>query len=189
MCTIVDDGTIAKARGSITVDDEGEPSKYNVLIENGVLKNFMYDKHSARLVGRESTGNGRRESYSCTPITRMTNTYLLPGKSEEAEMIESVKKGIYAVSLGGGQVDTTSGKFVFSVNEAYEIKDGKLGSPVKGITLIGDAIGVMTKVSMVGNNLKFDNGVGSCGKEGQWVPVGIGIPSVKIDEITVGGTK
>lgn len=189
LCTIVDDGTIAKARGSITVDDEGEPSKYNVLIENGVLKNFMYDKHSARLVGRESTGNGRRESYSCTPITRMTNTYLLPGKSEEAEMIESVKKGIYAVSLGGGQVDTTSGKFVFSVNEAYEIKDGKLGSPVKGITLIGDAIGVMTKVSMVGNNLKFDNGVGSCGKEGQWVPVGIGIPSVKIDEITVGGTK
>lgn len=189
LCTIVDDGTIAKSRGSISIDDEGVASKYNVLIENGTLKSFMYDKHSAHLVGKESTGNGRRESYSCTPLTRMTNTYMLPGKSEEAEIIESVKDGIYAVSLGGGQVDTTSGKFVFNVNEAYEIKKGKIGDPIKGITLIGDAIGVMKEISMVGNNLKFDPGIGNCGKGGQWVPVGIGIPTVKIDAITVGGTK
>jgi TldD protein len=189
LCTIVDDGTIARARGSLSIDDEGEPSRYNVLIENGKLKSFMYDKHSAHLAGKVSTGNGRRDSYSSTPQTRMTNTYMLPGTSEEAEMIESVKKGIYAVSLGGGQVDVTSGKFVFSVNEAYEINNGKVGHPLKGITLIGDAIGVMKKVSMVGNNLKFDGGVGTCGKGGQWVPVGIGIPSVKVDEITIGGTK
>ena len=189
LCTIVDDGTIARARGSLSIDDEGEPSRYNVLIENGKLKSFMYDKHSAHLAGKVSTGNGRRDSYSSTPQTRMTNTYMLPGTSEEAEMIESVKKGIYAVSLGGGQVDVTSGKFVFSVNEAYEINNGKVGHPLKGITLIGDAIGVMKKVSMVGNNLKFDGGVGSCGKGGQWVPVGLGIPSVKGDEITIGGTK
>lgn len=188
-CTIVDDGTIENARGSISIDDEGVPSCRNVLIENGILKNFMYDKHSAFLVGKKSTGNGRRESYSSIPITRMTNTYMLPGSYDPEEIKNSVKRGIYAVNFGGGQVNPTSGKFVFTVDEAYIIENGKITRPIKGVTLIGDSLDIMKKVSMVGNDLKLDPGIGSCGKQGQSVPVGIGIPTLKIEGITVGGTK
>ncbi len=189
LCTIVDDGTIAKFRGSLSVDDEGVPTKHNVLIENGKLASFMYDKHNARLAGKESTGNGRRSSYSHVPITRMTNTYMQPGNSTPEDIISSVKKGIYAVNFGGGQVDTTSGQFVFHAQEAYLLENGKVTTPIKGATLIGNAIEVMNQVSMVGNDLKFDWGIGSCGKAGQSVPVGIGIPTLKLDGITVGGTK
>ena len=189
LCTIVDNGTIPDRRGSLNVDDEGTPTQNNILIENGVLKNYMMDKRNARLMGVPSTGNGRRESYSHLPLPRMTNTYMLPGQSTPDEIIRSVKKGLYAVNFGGGQVDITSGKFVFSTSEAYLIENGKIGAPVKGATLIGNGPDVLTRVSMVGNDLKLDSGVGTCGKDGQSVPVGVGQPTLRVDELTVGGTR
>ncbi len=189
LCTIVDNGTIADKRGSLNVDDEGTPTQNNILIEDGVLRNYMMDKRNARLMGVKSTGNGRRESYAHLPMPRMTNTYMLPGKSTPDEIIASVKKGIYAVNFGGGQVDITSGKFVFSACEAYLIEDGKIGQAVKGATLIGNGPEVLTKISMVGNDLKLDSGVGTCGKDGQTVPVCVGQPTLRVDELTVGGTR
>jgi hypothetical protein len=188
LCTIVDDGTLAGRRGSLSVDDEGTPTECTTLIENGVLKGYMQDKLNARLMGVARTGNGRRESYAHLPMPRMTNTYMLGGESDPAEIIASVKKGIYCANLGGGQVDITSGKFVFSTSEAYLIEDGKITAPVKGATLIGNGPEAMSKVSMVGNDLSLDSGVGTCGKDGQSVPVGVGQPTLKIDAITVGGT-
>lgn len=189
LCTIVDDGTLPNRRGSLNIDDEGIPTQCTTLIENGILRNYMMDKRNARLMGVKSTGNGRRESYGHLPLPRMTNTYMLPGQSDPGEIIASVKKGLYAVNFGGGQVDITSGKFVFSASEAYLIENGKIGAPVKGATLIGNGPDAMTRVSMVGNDLKLDTGVGVCGKDGQSVPVGVGQPTLKIDEMTVGGTK
>lgn len=189
LCTIVDDGTIKDRRGSLNVDDEGTMTQNNILIENGILRGYMMDKRNARLMKVASTGNGRRESYAHLPLPRMTNTYMLPGKSEPGEIIASVKKGLYAVNFGGGQVDITSGKFVFSASEAYLIENGKIGAPVKGATLIGNGPDVLTRVSMVGNDLKLDTGVGTCGKDGQSVPVGVGQPTLRVDELTVGGTK
>jgi TldD protein len=188
LCSVVDDGTIPDRRGSLSVDDEGVPAQCTTLIENGVLRGYMQDKMNARLMGTVSTSNGRRESFAHLPMPRMTNTYMLPGESEPEEIIRSVKKGLYAVNFGGGQVDITSGRFVFSLSEAYLIEDGKVTAPVKGATLIGSGPEVMGKISMVGNDLELDHGVGVCGKEGQSVPVGVGQPSLKIDEITVGGT-
>ena len=188
LCTVVDDGTIADRRGSLNVDDEGTPAAYNVLIEKGVLKGYMQDKHNAGLMGVAPTGNARRESYAHLPMPRMTNTYMLPGEHTQEEIIRSVDKGIFASNFGGGQVDITSGKFVFSASEAYLIENGKITQPIKGATLIGNGPEVMKKVSMVGNDLALDKGVGVCGKDGQSVPVGVGQPSLKIDEITVGGT-
>ncbi|PVZ12340.1 MULTISPECIES: metalloprotease TldD [unclassified Pseudomonas] len=188
LCTIVDDGTLAGRRGSLSVDDEGVPTECTTLIENGVLKGYMQDKLNARLMGKARTGNGRRESYACLPMPRMTNTYMLAGQSDPQEIIASVKKGIYCANLGGGQVDITSGKFVFSTSEAYLIEDGKITAPVKGATLIGNGPEAMSRVSMVGNDLALDSGVGTCGKDGQSVPVGVGQPTLKIDAITVGGT-
>jgi len=189
LCTIVDDGTLAGRRGSLTIDDEGTPSACTVLIEKGILKGYLQDKHNARLMGMQPTGNGRRESYSQLVLPRMTNTYMLAGTHDPQDIIKSVKKGIYAVNFGGGQVDITSGKFVFSANEAYLIEDGKITAPVKGATLIGNGPDVLTRVSMVGHDLALDKGVGVCGKEGQSVPVGVGQPTLKIDELTVGGTQ
>ena len=186
--TIVDDGTLAGRRGSLSVDDEGTPTQCTTLIENGVLKGYMQDKLNARLMGVAATGNGRRESYAHLPMPRMTNTYMLAGESDPEEIIRSVKKGIYCANLGGGQVDITSGKFVFSTSEAYLIEDGKITAPVKGATLIGNGPEAMSRVSMVGNDLALDSGVGTCGKDGQSVPVGVGQPTLKIDAITVGGT-
>ncbi|EML9902295.1 metalloprotease TldD [Morganella morganii] len=188
LCTIVDDGTIGDRRGSLAIDDEGVPGQYNVLIENGILKGYMQDKLNARLMGVDPTGNGRRESYAHLPMPRMTNTYMLAGESSPEEIIASVKNGLYAPNFGGGQVDITSGKFVFSTSEAYLIENGKITKPVKGATLIGSGIEAMQQVSMVGNDLKLDKGVGVCGKEGQSVPVGVGQPTLKLDCITVGGT-
>ncbi|MEK1906731.1 MAG: metalloprotease TldD [Pseudomonas sp.] len=188
LCTIVDDGTLAGRRGSLSVDDEGTPTSCTTLIENGVLKGYMQDKLNARLMGVARTGNGRRESYAHLPMPRMTNTYMLAGESDPEEIIRSVKKGIYCANLGGGQVDITSGKFVFSTSEAYLIEDGKITAPVKGATLIGNGPEAMSRVSMVGNDLALDSGVGTCGKDGQSVPVGVGQPTLKIDAITVGGT-
>ncbi len=188
LCTIVDDGTLANRRGSLSVDDEGTPTQCTTLIENGILKGYIQDKLNARLMGVAPTGNGRRESYAHLPMPRMTNTYMLAGESDPEEIIRSVKKGIYCASLGGGQVDITSGKFVFSTSEAYLIEDGKITAPVKGATLIGNGPEVMNKVSMVGTDLALDSGVGTCGKDGQSVPVGVGQPTLKIDGITVGGT-
>jgi len=188
LCTIVDDGTLAGRRGSLSLDDEGTPTQCTTLIENGVLKGYMQDKLNARLMGMAPTGNGRRESYAHLPMPRMTNTYMLAGQSDPQDIIASVERGIYCASLGGGQVDITSGKFVFSTSEAYLIENGKLGAPVKGATLIGNGPEVMTRVSMVGNDLALDSGVGTCGKDGQSVPVGVGQPTLKIDAITVGGT-
>ncbi|WP_457674668.1 metalloprotease TldD [Thiolapillus sp.] len=188
LCTVVDDGTLPGRRGSLTVDDEGTPSRNTVLIENGMLRGYMQDRFNARLMGMEPTGNGRRESYAYLPLPRMTNTYMLPGKQEPEEIIRSVKKGLYAVNFGGGQVDITSGKFVFSLSEAYLIEDGRITAPVKGATLIGNGPEVLTRVSMLGNDLALDQGVGVCGKDGQSVPVGVGQPTMKVDEITVGGT-
>ncbi len=188
LCTVVDDGTIPDRRGSLSVDDEGVPSESTTLIENGILVGYMQDKMNARLMKTRSTSNGRRESYAHLPMPRMTNTYMLAGESDPGEIIESVRKGVYAVNFGGGQVDITSGKFVFSLSEAYEIENGKLGRPLKGATLIGSGPDVMNRISMVGNDLALDSGVGVCGKEGQSVPVGVGQPTLKIDEITVGGT-
>jgi len=189
LCTIVDDGTIPDRRGSLSVDDEGTPGQYTVLVEGGILKGYMQDKLNARLMGVESTGNGRRESFAHVPMPRMTNTYMLAGPHDPEEIIASVKKGIYAPNFGGGQVDITSGKFVFSASEAYLIENGKVTIPIKGAMLIGDGPEVLNKISMVGNDLQLDSGVGTCGKEGQSVPVGVGQPTLKIDEITVGGTS
>jgi TldD protein len=188
LCTIVDDGTLFERRGSLSVDDEGTQTQCTTLIENGILKGYMQDKLNARLMGVAPTGNGRRESYAHLPMPRMTNTYMLAGASDPAEIIASVKKGIYCANLGGGQVDITSGKFVFSTSEAYLIEDGKITAPVKGATLIGNGPEAMSRVSMVGNDLALDSGVGTCGKDGQSVPVGVGQPTLKIDIITVGGT-
>ena len=187
--TVVDDGTIASRRGSLTIDDEGTPTSRNVLIENGILKNFMQDRMNAKLMKVEPTGNGRRESFEYAPMPRMTNTFMINGNHTQDEMIKSVDKGIYAVSFGGGQVDITNGKFVFSCTEAYEINNGKIGAPLKGVTLIGNGPDILTKVSMVGNDMKLDPGIGTCGKAGQWVPVGVGQPSILVDQITVGGTN
>ncbi len=188
ICTVVDDGTIPDRRGSLNVDDEGVPTQHNVLIENGILKGYLQDKLSAGLTHTSLTGNGRRESYEHIPMPRMTNTYMLAGKDDPQDIIRSVKHGLYAVYFGGGQVDITSGKFVFSASEAYLIEDGKVTAPVKGATLIGDGPTVLTRVSAVGNDLKLDTGIGTCGKEGQSVPVGVGIPTMKVDRLTVGGT-
>lgn len=188
LCTVVDDGTLPDRRGSLSIDDEGVPAQCTTLIEHGILKGYMQDKMNARLMGVGSTSNGRRESFAHLPMPRMTNTYMLPGASEPEEIIRSVKKGLYAVNFGGGQVDITSGRFVFSLSEAYLIEDGKITAPVRGATLIGSGPEVMGRISMVGNDLELDLGVGVCGKEGQSVPVGVGQPSLKIDEITVGGT-
>lgn len=189
LCTIVDDGTLQNRRGSITVDDEGVPSQYNVLIKDGILQGYMQDKMNARLMGVAPTGNGRRESYAHLPMPRMTNTYMLAGQSKFDDLIASVDFGLFAPHFGGGQVDITSGKFVFSSSEAYLIEKGKITKPVKGATLIGSGIEVMQNVSMVADQVELDHGIGVCGKEGQSVPVGVGQPALKIEQITVGGTN
>jgi TldD protein len=186
--TVIDDGTIADRRGSLNIDDEGNPTQRTVLIEDGILKGYMQDSLNARLMGVAPTGNGRRESFAHLPLPRMTNTMMLAGEHEPAEIIKSVKKGIYAANFGGGQVDITSGKFVFSMSEAYLIEDGKVTRPIKGATLIGNGPDAMHRVSMIGNDLKLDPGVGTCGKDGQSVPVGVGQPTLRIDGLTVGGT-
>jgi len=188
LCTVVDDGTLPNRRGSLNVDDEGTPTECTVLIENGILRGYMQDKLNARLMGMAPTGNGRRESFAHLPLPRMTNTYMLAGQSDPVEIIASVDRGLYAVNFAGGQVDITSGKFVFSASEAYLIEGGKITRPVKGATLIGNGPDVLTRVSMVGTDLKLDEGVGTCGKEGQSVPVGVGQPTLRIDGLTVGGT-
>ncbi|MDT8310485.1 MAG: metalloprotease TldD [Methylophaga sp.] len=188
LCTVVDDGTLQDRRGSLSVDDEGTPTESTTLIENGRLTGYMQDKLNARLMGMQPTGNGRRESYAHLPMPRMTNTYMLPGSHDAQEIIASVKKGIYAVNFGGGQVDITSGKFVFSSSEAYLIENGKVTRPVKGATLIGNGPDVMNRISMVANDLQLDSGIGNCGKEGQSLPVGVGQPTLKVDKLTVGGT-
>ena len=187
--TVVDNGTIDNRRGSLTVDDEGTPTQCTTLIEDGVLVNYMQDKLNATLMGMQPTGNCRRESYAHVPMPRMTNTYMLGGKYDPKEIIASVEKGLYAVNFGGGQVDITSGQFVFSASEAYLIENGQVTRPVKGATLIGNGPEVMKQVSMVGNDLALDKGIGVCGKEGQSVPVGVGQPTLKIESLTVGGTK
>jgi len=187
--TIVDDGTLHQKRGSLTIDDEGTPTEKTVLIENGILKNFMQDRLNARLMNTRSTGSGRRESYKHVVLPRMRNTMMLNGKYTQEEMIKSVDKGIFAVSFGGGQVDITSGKFVFNCTEAYEIINGKIGFPIKGATLIGDGPSILKEVSLVGNNMMLDPGIGTCGKAGQGVPVGVAQPSILIDKMTVGGTQ
>ena len=189
LCTIVDDGTLEGRRGSLSMDDEGVPTQNTVLIEKGILKGYMQDTMNARLMGDTPTGNGRRESYAHLPMPRMTNTYMLAGQHQPEEIIKSVKKGLYAKNFGGGQVDITSGKFVFSASEAYLIENGKITRPVKGATLIGNGLDVLTQISMVGNDLALDSGVGTCGKEGQSVPVGVGQPTLKLDKLTVGGTS
>ena len=186
--TVVDDGTLSSRRGSLNVDDEGTPTRCTTLIEDGILKGYLQDTLNARLMGTASTGNGRRESFAHMTLPRMTNTYLRPGKHDPGEIIASVDKGIYAVNFGGGQVDITSGKFVFSAAEAYLIENGRIGAPIKGATLIGNGPDVLTRVAMVGNDLKLDDGIGTCGKEGQSVPVGVGQPTLRIDGLTVGGT-
>ncbi len=189
LCTIVDDGTIVNRRGSLSLDDEGTQTQCTVLIEQGILKGYMQDLTNARLMKQEPTGNGRRESYAHLPMTRMTNTYMLPGESTHEEIVESVEDGIYAVTFAGGSVDITSGNFSFSASEAYRIQKGKITYPLKGATLIGNGPDTMTKVSMVGNDLQMDSGIGTCGKEGQSVPVGVGQPTMRIDGITVGGAQ
>src|SRR5580765_6600983 len=189
VCTIVDDGTIPFRRGSLNIDDEGNPTKNTVLIEKGVLQGYLQDHLSSKLMNAPVTGNGRRQGYDNIPIPRMTNTFMMAGESAPEDIIRSVKKGLYAVHFGGGQVDITSGKFVFSASEAYLIEDGRVTAPVKGATLIGDGPTVLRQVTMVGNDLKLDQGVGICGKEGQTVPVSVGLPTIKIREITVGGTE
>ena len=186
--TIVDDGTMNDRRGSLTIDDEGTPTERTVLIEDGILKGYLQDRMNARLMNEASTGNGRRQDYAHAPIPRMTNTYMLAGEHEPEEILKSVKKGVYAVSFGGGQVDITSGKFVFNCTEAYQIENGKKGAPLKGATLIGNGPDVLTRVSMIGNDMELDPGIGTCGKDGQGVPVGVGQPTMKIDNLTVGGT-
>jgi TldD protein len=189
VCTIVDDGTLPFRRGSLNMDDEGTATGRTVLIEGGILRAYITDKLNARLMGIPLTGNGRRESYQSVVLPRMTNTFMLAGESDPTDIIRSVKRGLFAVSFGGGQVDITNGKFVFSASEAYLIEDGQITRPVKGATLIGNGPEILTKVSMVGHDLKLDEGIGTCGKEGQSVPVGVGLPTIRIDEITVGGTQ
>ncbi len=189
LCTVVDDGSMQQRRGSLTVDDEGTPTGPTVLIENGILKGYMQDKMNARLMNVAPTGNGRRQSYAHLPLPRMTNTFMQPGPHTRDEILESVKKGIYAANFGGGQVDITSGRFVFSTTEAYLIENGRIGAPIRGATLIGNGPDVMNRISMVGDDLALDGGVGVCGKDGQSVPVGVGQPTLKVDEITVGGTQ
>jgi TldD protein len=186
--TVVDDGVMPDRRGSLTIDDEGTPTNTTVLIEDGILKGYMQDRLNARLMGMRPTGNGRRQSFAHAPMPRMTNTYMLAGDKDPQEIIASVKKGLYAVHFGGGQVDITSGKFVFSAAEAYLIEDGKVGAAVKGATLIGNGPDALTKITMIGNDLKLDDGIGTCGKEGQGVPVGVGQPTLRMDGLTVGGT-
>ena len=189
ICTVVDDGTLPGRRGSLTLDDEGNPTRLTTLIENGVLQGYMQDRLNAKLMGVAPTGNGRRESYQHLPLPRMTNTYMLAGASDPEEILRSVPRGLYAKNFGGGQVDITSGKFVFSASEAYLIENGRITRPVKGATLIGNGPDVLTRVSMVGNDLELDTGVGTCGKDGQSVPVGVGQPTLRIDGLTVGGTR
>ncbi|MDE3179206.1 MAG: metalloprotease TldD [Acidobacteriota bacterium] len=188
ICTVVDDGTVPGRRGSLNVDDEGSPTHNTVLIENGVLRGYLQDRLSSGVMKADRTGNGRRESYEHIPMPRMTNTYMLAGHDDPEEIIRSVRRGLYAVYFGGGQVDITNGKFVFSASEAYLIEDGKITAPVKGATLIGDGPTVLTRVTAVGNDLKLDPGIGTCGKDGQSVPVGVGIPTMKVSQLTVGGT-
>jgi TldD protein len=188
-CTVVDDGALPARRGSLNIDDEGTPTQCTTLIEDGVLCGYMLDRLNARLMGMRSTGNGRRESFAHVTMPRMTNTYMRPGPYDPQEIIASVENGIYAVNFGGGQVDITSGKFVFSTSEAYRIEHGRIGAPIKGATLVGNGPDVLTRVSMVGNDLKLDEGIGVCGKEGQSVPVGVGQPTLRVDELTVGGTS
>jgi len=188
LCTVIDDGTIANRRGSLNVDDEGQPTQQNVLIENGILRGYLQDKLSGRILRSRSTGSGRRESYQHIPMPRMTNTFMLAGQSEPEEIIRSVKKGLYCANFGGGQVDITSGNFVFTASESYLVEDGKLTRPVRGATPVGNGPEALKYVSMVGNDLRLDEGIGICGKEGQSVPVGVGIPTVKLDRMTVGGT-
>ncbi len=186
--TVVDDGTIADRRGSLSIDDEGTPTSRTTLIEDGKLVGYMQDRLNARLMGDEPTGNGRRESYAHAPMPRMTNTFMLGGKEEPEALVSRVKDGLYAKSFGGGQVDITSGKFVFSCTEAYRIRDGKLAEPVKGATLIGDGPSVLTRVSGIANDMALDEGIGTCGKGGQSVPAGVGQPTLLVDGLTVGGT-
>ena len=186
--TVVDDGTIENRRGSLNIDDEGTPTGTTTLIERGILKGYLQDKHNARLLGARPTGNGRRESYAHLPMPRMTNTYMLGGRHDPEAVIASVDKGIYARQFGGGQVDITSGKFVFSASQAYKIENGRITAPIKGATLIGNGPDVLTRVSMVGNDMALDSGIGTCGKDGQSVPVGVGQPTLRIDDLTVGGT-
>jgi len=186
--TVVDDGTLPGRRGSLNVDDEGTQTSCTTLIENGVLKGYLQDKLNARLMGMPPTGNGRRESYAHLPMPRMTNTYMLGGNHDPEEIIASVKKGVYAQQFGGGQVDITNGKFVFSASQAYLIEHGKITQPIKGATLIGNGPDVLTRVTMVGNDMQLDSGIGTCGKDGQSVPVGVGQPTIRIDDLTVGGT-
>jgi TldD protein len=186
--TVVDDGTLAQRRGSLSIDDEGTPTNHTVLIEDGILKGYMQDRQNARLMGMRATGNGRRESHAHVPMPRMTNTYMLAGHHEPGEIIASVKNGLYAVNFGGGQVDITSGKYVFQCTEAYRIEDGKVGAPVKGAMLIGNGPTDLHRISMIGNDLALDAGIGTCGKNGQGVPVGVGQPTLRMDKITVGGT-
>jgi TldD protein len=186
--TVVDNGTLPSRRGSLNIDDEGSPTQETVLIENGILRGYISDKLSSRLMGLPDTGNGRRESYQHIPMPRMTNTYMLSGEDDPGDIVRSVKRGLYAVNFGGGQVDITSGKFVFSASEAYLIEDGKITSPVRDATLIGSGPEALKFVSMVGNDLALDEGIGTCGKDGQSVPVGVGMPTIKLDRMTVGGT-
>jgi TldD protein len=187
--TVVDDGTLPGRRGSLNVDDEGTPTQHTVLIEDGILHGYLQDRLNARLMGVAPTGNGRRESYAHLPMPRMTNTFMLAGQDDPADIVRSVDRGIYAVNFGGGQVDITSGKFVFSASEAYRIEGGRIGAPLKGATLIGNGPDVLTRVSRIGNDLALDAGVGTCGKDGQSVPVGVGMPTIRIDDLTVGGTQ
>jgi TldD protein len=186
--TVVDDGTITLRRGSLSIDDEGTPTSRNILIEDGILVGYMQDRQNARLMGMKPTGNGRRESFAHVPMPRMTNTFMLAGSHDPGEIIASVKDGIYATYFGGGQVDITSGKYVFECTEAYLIKNGRVGAPIKGAMLIGNGPTDLHRISMVGNDLKLDNGIGTCGKNGQGVPVGVGQPTLRLDRITVGGT-
>jgi len=186
--TVIDEGAIENRRGSLSIDDEGTPTRRNVLIEDGILKGYLQDRLNARLMGMEPTGNGRRESFAHAPMPRMTNTFMLGGKDDPAELITRVPNGIYAKSFGGGQVDITSGKFVFSCTEAYRIEGGRIGAPIKGATLIGDGPSVLTRVKGIGNDMALDEGVGICGKAGQSVPAGVGQPTLLIDGLTVGGT-
>jgi TldD protein len=187
--TVVDDGTLPNRRGSISIDDEGTPSSRNVLIEDGILTGYIQDRLNARLMGMRATGNGRRESFACQPMPRMTNTYMLGGDTSQSDLISSVKKGVYIAHMGGGQVDITSGKFVFSASEAYLIENGKLTSPLKGTTLIGNGPDCLTKIRGIGNDMCLDDGIGTCGKAGQSVPVGVGQPTIVLDALTVGGTQ
>jgi TldD protein len=189
LCTVVDDGTIAGRRGSLNVDDEGTPTGRTVLIERGILRGYLQDRMNAALMRMPLTGNGRRESYAHVPMPRMTNTFMLAGEDDPADILRSVSRGLYAVSFGGGSVDITSGQFVFSASEAYLIEDGRVGAPVRGATLIGNGPDVLTRISRVGHDLALDPGIGTCGKDGQSVPVGVGLPTVRLDGITVGGTQ